>query len=302
MVKRTGGLAAGGAPLGRLIEQLGPLNNRWRAGDPPAKVLTLWDMGELLLRAVPDPSDTVLWSIQEKSYITRMILRYALIVRRGWPDRSHLEGLVRGLRNYTVFREALPFLKGDREGIDAETYGTVVTLLDSTDPTAAIRSLKQLKASRIGRRHRKGASVTAVRDHAGKFAGALAELESKAASGTAVAGSVPIPSLVAVSRLALAVATGESITEAPAEVLQARAHLPDLVDALLGAVGGGRASQSAFRKVLGVERLMAAADLLHALGQEATLLDWRRRRGQSVTVGRVQNRPEGSGHGKESAR
>src|SRR2546423_15688658 len=128
-VSRTPAPNFNNVDFGALIEQLGPLNNRWRRSPPSEKVLTLWAMGEVLLMAHPNPSDSLLWEIQKRSYIPRVVLRYALIVRRSWPNRQDLEALVTDLRSYTVFREALPFLKGKREGIDDATYLRVLGLL-----------------------------------------------------------------------------------------------------------------------------------------------------------------------------
>ena len=144
-----------GVSLGSLIEQLGPLNNRWREGKPAEKVLTLWDMGEVILRGIPDAADPLLWEIQQRSYMTRNVLRYALIVRRAWRHRGALEKLVSNLHNFTVFREALPFLKGDREGIDEATYWKVVSLLGVPNTSEALRYIKGLKAQKIGRQHRR---------------------------------------------------------------------------------------------------------------------------------------------------
>src|SRR5262249_54810360 len=118
---------------------LGPLNNRWSAGEPSEKVLTLWKMGDTLLKSVPEPSDSLLWEIQKRSYITRNLLRYALIIRRSWEYQNNLQRLGQGVRHYAVFREALPFLKSKREGIDEVTYNKVVKLLHDTDTRKAIQ-------------------------------------------------------------------------------------------------------------------------------------------------------------------
>ncbi|MCI0525272.1 MAG: hypothetical protein L0Y75_08435, partial [Acidobacteria bacterium] len=99
MKKQSDKASAQSVNLGGLIEQLGPLNNHWRDCSQADKVLTLWDMGEVLLRSSPNPSDALLWEIQGRSYLTRNLLRYALIVRRSWEDCNRLEELTRGLRN-----------------------------------------------------------------------------------------------------------------------------------------------------------------------------------------------------------
>ena len=280
MKQRSDKATAQSINLGRLIEQLGPLNNRWRDGSQAEKVLTLWDMGEALLTAVADPSDTLLGEIQNRSYLTRNLLRYALIVRRGWEDRRRLEQLTRGLRSFTVFREALPFLKGDREGLAADAYARVVSQLSNPNTRASLQYLKQLKAQQIGRRHKKGAGVTAIQEQAIRFERALTALENEitqASSATAPPSSAE--ALIALSRIALAIATGDEIKGLLTTITQTPDHLSPLAEPVLIAARSGRAGITAFRKAVRAERLMLAADLLNSMRSEETLAEWRRRRG-----------------------
>ncbi|PYP82353.1 MAG: hypothetical protein DMF61_26590 [Blastocatellia bacterium AA13] len=281
MTKKSDDSTAKPLDIGQLIEQLGPLNNRWRDSEPSEKVLALWDMGEIILAVVPNPSDPLLWDIQKRSYLTRSLLRYALIVRRGWKRRRDLAELVRGLRSYTAFREALPFLKGDREGIDDETYGKVASFLGDANPTTSVQYLKRLKARKIGRTHKKGSSVAAIRDQATSFGTALTELETEAARGNVLPGLATSASLVALSQIAMAVATEESVTDLPSATANMD-RLIALAEPLLSAARGGRASVAAFRKVVRAERLMQAADLLNSLRGESSLDEWRRRRRADV--------------------
>lgn len=264
--------------IGALIERLGPLNNLWRESAPPEKVLTLWRMGDVLTKEVAKPSDALLWQIQDRSYITRNLLRYALIIHRAWPQQSELEMLTGRLKNYTVFREALPFLKGRREGIDDVTYKEVVVLLSSENTQEALRYLKQLKARQIGRQHRKGAGVTSVRAAATSFVQALGQLE-QAARNELRAGSVASEeTLIALSRQAMSFATGEPVEKQSGEI-SVVGPLHAVAKALNEATRGGRASSASFRRAVGAERLMQAADLLNSLRDEPSLNEWRRRYG-----------------------
>lgn len=263
--------------LGALIEQLGPLNNRWRTSPPREKVLTLWAMGDVLLMALPKPSDSVLWEIQRRSYITRVVLRYALIVRRSWPIRTDLEELVTGLRSYTVFREALPFLKGKREGIESSTHARILILLRDVNTQRAVQQIKSLKSRIIGRQHKKGASVKAVRDPALKFSRALSTLELEVVTGSRTHLNETRQTLSILSSLAVAIATGESADSfQPLPI--GDAVLSELAEALVSANRGGPAAAAAFRRIIGPDRLMDAADLLNSSRSEQDLNQWRRRR------------------------
>lgn len=284
MKKQSDKASAQSVNLGGLIEQLGPLNNHWRDCSQADKVLTLWDMGEVLLRSSPNPSDALLWEIQGRSYLTRNLLRYALIVRRSWEDCNRLEELTRGLRNFTVFREALPFLKGDREGIDDDTYTQVVSHLSNPDTRAAIQYLKKLKAQKIGRQHTKGAGVTAIQDQSVRFERALATLENEAVQDQPAKAPTSADALIALSQITMAIATGDEIKELPAAIANAPGHLSSLAEPLITAARGGRASVAAFRKAVGAERLMLAADLLNSMRSADTLAEWRRRRGAKPSL------------------
>ena len=280
MAKQTGPIKNETVDLGNLIEHLGPLNNQWRDGNQAEKALALWEMGEVLLSTVSDPTDKLLWELQGRSYLTRITLRYALIVRRGWKPRSELEKLIHGLRSFSVFREALPFLKGDREGIDETTYRQVVSFLSSPDTRAAIAYLKKLKSKKIGRRHQRGVSAAGIQEHAREFQQALSQLEA-----TAFADEVaePADSLIRLSQIAVAIATEEPITGWPLDSSALPERLSSVAEPLRLAVQGGRSALSAFRKAVGAERLMQAADLLNSLRSAETLAEWRRRRGVKLS-------------------
>lgn len=262
--------------LGSLIERLGPLNNQWRTSPPSEKVLLLWAMGDVLLMALPKPTDAHLWEIQRRSYITRVILRYALIVRRSWPNRADLAELVADLRNYTVFREALPFLKGNCEGIDNATYAKVLGLLRSANTRSAVQQIKALKSQTIGRQHKKGASVDAVRAPALKFSQTLSRVEEEIISGSRKGFSDKSTTLSVLSGLAVAVATGERADSFRLPALH-DAALSELAEPMIAAVRSGPASIAAFRKVVGASRLMDAADLLNSSRTERDLDQWKKR-------------------------
>jgi len=239
-------------------------------------------MGDVLLMAHPKPSDSLLWEIQRRSYITRVVLRYALIVRRSWPIRGDLEELVTGLRSYTVFREALPFLKGKREGIDAPTHARVLTLLRSANTQNAVQQIKDLKSRAIGRRHKKGASVAAVRDSALKLTQALDQLEHEVVSGERTDFSETPETLSLLSSLAVAIATGEGVDNLQ-QLKLTGVVLRELAGPLVAVIRSGPAAVSAFRRAAGSRRLMEAADLLNSGRSEQDLNQWKRR--HSLTDG-----------------
>lgn len=270
--------------LGELIARLSPVNNRWREGDPDAKVLAIWDMGDELLKTVDDPKDNLLWEIQDRSYMTRNMLRYALIVRRGWGSRSELKRLVKGLRSYTLFREALPFLKGDRQGVDTSTYDRVASLLAARDSRAAIEELRSLKRRVIGRKHRKGTAMEEAKDDAARFLAAYAAVVQAARDGTQLREPLGDEALVLLSQGSMAAALGNADERLVPPLSRWEDVSPDLIQPLCAALAGGRSTVSAFKKVVGPERLIAAADLFNSLRSAEGVEAWRARRGQSMAV------------------
>ena len=280
------------AALGGIIETLGPLNNRWREAPAREKVLTLWDMGDALISVFPKVTDDILWEIQRRSYLTRMLLRYALIVRRGWPERHVLEGLVRELVHYGVFREALPFLKGDRQGIDAVTYQRVVSALGDPSARQATHFIKGLKTAHIGRTRSTGVSAAAAQPHAAAFASALDTLWSRALDGrpgTAVPECAR--DVVELSQAAVALATGDDRVEAPKSPSRYPDHVQPVAEPLISALTNGREIAAAFRKQAGAGRIMQSADLLNALRSDPALREWR-----------LRNRPaQGSVHSRNAS-
>jgi hypothetical protein len=185
-----------------------------------------------------------------------------------------LEKLTYGLRSYTVFREALPFLKGDREGVDEATYRQVVSLLNSPDTRAAMAYLKKLTAVKIRRRHHRGISAAGIQEHASNFLQALSYLEAAASAND---GAEPVDALVPLSQIAVAIATEEPITGWPLTSAATPERLSSIVEPMRQAVQSGRSPLSAFRNALGAERLMQAADLLNSLRSTELLAEWQTR-------------------------
>lgn len=74
----------------------------------------------------------------------------------------------------------------------------------------------------------------------------------------------------------MTIATGETIRDLPSFTTNDD-WINELLKPLTAAVGGGRTSMSAFRKIVGPDRLMQAADLLNSMRDEQALTEWLRR-------------------------
>lgn len=273
---------AGDARLGRLIDRLGPINNSCRAADGITKVELLWDLGDAVLAAYPDADDGVLWAVSSRSYITRDLLRYALIVRRGWTDRASLRATFPTLEHYTLFREALPFLKGDRCGIGDNDYRDIVGRLNGGGQPAVVKEyLLALKAGKVGRKHHKGQAKSRMTPAAEPVrAGVQAALAAATAGGGAVAEVRRLVGDGWLLRLAQwCLAAADDTPFAPADDGGGLAAPYGPLAAALARVGNAsREDRAGFRKAVGVTTLMDGADLFHALRTDAGLEQWRARR------------------------
>src|SRR5262249_49388663 len=136
--------------------------------------------------------------------------------------------------------------------------------------------LKKLKAEKIGRRHHRGISASGIQESASNFLQALSHLEA-AASADDIAE--PADALVPLSQIAVAIATEEPINGWPLASTALPERLSSVAEPLRQAVQSGRSALSAFRKAVGAERLMQAADLLNSLRSAESLAEWQRRTG-----------------------
>ena len=277
------GTSDGSMHLGELITRLGPLNNAWRSGGTRERILALWDIGDVLLRHAPDASDNLLWELQDRSYMTRTVLRYSLIVRKGWAQRSELEPIAGEAGSYSLFREALPFLKGDRAGIDEHTYALVRDLLKSGSSTRAADKLKALKSKHIGRTHRKGTGAGAAPPSADEFAAAFRALRDEVAQGSP-GPDASSADLLLLSQASMALAIGQVTAELQQRLTHVSGDIAPYGGPLREATMATRAVAAAFKNRVGAPLLMEAADLFNSLRSPDSLAAWRNRHTRSLDV------------------
>jgi len=274
--------------LGPLIDRLGPINNACRSADGIDKVELLWDLGDAVLSFDPEASDEVLWLISDRSYITRDLLRYGLIIRRAWPDRSDLRRTFPELKSYSLFRAALPFLKGNRCGItDADYQGILVRLRRrATQETKLF--LQGLKRKNIGRAHKKGKAVAKMGETAAAVRKAIGELLDLAgADVTRIADArraIGADGLLVLSQWCMAVAEDSSIPETRCDHFSWPEPFVALGRNLRFVNATSRDERAGFRKAVGPVTLMEAADLLNALRSDERLQHWNQRRRLHLNV------------------
>jgi hypothetical protein len=286
MAKSKSNIDQTNVPLGELVDRLGPINNRYRKADGIEKVEALWDLGEALIGIAPSANDQLLKRIHEHSYITRDILRYGLIVRRGWDSRDDLRKQFPTLSRYSLFRAALPFLKGDRYGVNQELHAQLIKELNSGDTKKAKAFLTHLKEEKIGRTHKKGQAAGRMSGATATLQRAMRELfslvENKPDDLITLAQKVDDQNIVRLSQACVAIAQGgqtpnvDLLSDGPEPI-------NSIGSALKIVMSSSRDDQNGFRKAVGALVLMQLGDLLNAIRSEGRFQQWRERRRLSLS-------------------
>lgn len=136
--------------IGRLIEEITPLNNKYREGIN-ANLLgkeilkIMWDVGEILFVNGIKNVHPVAWAIYGKekgirrSYITRDFLSYCFRVRKYFRARDEIDDKFPKLQKYSLFREAFPLLDNSKYSLNKREREELVNLLNSEQPVHSIK-------------------------------------------------------------------------------------------------------------------------------------------------------------------
>lgn len=140
-----------------LIDKLAPYNNEFRAEeDPIRKIEAMWEIGSLideylkksriklhtLLFEIYNPHSTI-----KMSYITRDIGSYSFRVFKFFKNKEEIGKQLKGLRQYNLFREAIPLLFNSQYDLRNKEKSKVLRLITSKEDqksiTEKLRVMKQ---------------------------------------------------------------------------------------------------------------------------------------------------------------
>lgn len=170
--------------LERLIEDLAPLNNKYRMAvrnhEPVHKAIGyLWDIGEVLLRNGVDKVHPIAQQIQERSYITANLLSYAYRVSRNFKDRRSIRRNFGKVPNFSLFREAFPLLENPRYRLNQKEKREIVRLLNSGAVGKEITArLVELKREKLPVRNARSEGGLEIRPFAEMFKERLRVIEA----------------------------------------------------------------------------------------------------------------------------
>lgn len=272
---------------GSLIQQLGPVNNRFREAEGVEKIVALWLMGDIIFKGTGSGSlDKVFWEINKRSFITRDVLRYASIVRNEWGTEADITEKFASVKKFSLFREALPFLKGDRQGIDEETFTKVMQVISTDNLSDAKEYLSKLKEQYIGRTSKKGVSKTKVASDSQIINNFVKDLIIRVLENESLTGilrnELGDELLQKVSQTFYGLATERSVPQINVPSDSKEWH--NFVEALVNISNGNREEKSAYRKLTGALNLMEWADFFNALRLESDYNEWKQRSKIAIKV------------------
>jgi len=154
-----------------LIESITPLYNSYKDNKdkllPVESLEIMWDIGGLLDKFIkthnvkPHSLYREIYgkgegskNITQKSYITREFQGRCFRIRHMFPNKEQIRKELGRLRNFTAFREAMPFLDNPKYALKGEERGALIKLLNSNlKPSALLARIRALQAQKINRKN-----------------------------------------------------------------------------------------------------------------------------------------------------
>jgi len=150
--------------LNELIDNITEANNLYRdtTYSPIDRILSLWDLGDLLFKNSVDKPHAYGWKIQEQTVgvIKRMTIARAYRIRSIWPIKEEIETSFKGIQGISILIESLPLLDKSGPIYDSLTDKNKNDLIDKMNKLSAnefknyIYNFKaRLKKGRIGEKN-----------------------------------------------------------------------------------------------------------------------------------------------------
>ena len=153
----------------KLIRDISPLYNSYKQTSRDISgtdsLFIMWDIGEVLKKAI-DKSNIPPHNlyrkiygksegstdIQQKSYITREFLGRAYRIRNIFTDKKEISQQLPSLKNFILFREAMPFFDNPKYKFTGKERQSLLKLLNGKEESASIlKKVKLLQKEKIGK-------------------------------------------------------------------------------------------------------------------------------------------------------
>jgi len=157
--------------INALIQQITPLYNEYRSNKSNLSgteaLEIMWEIGDLLKGYIEQNNiapHNLFWSIygnaegkkniEKKSYITREFQNRCHRIRRIFGKKEQIRKDFSHLKNFTAFREAMPFLDEGKYKLKGKERDQLLVLLNSNQqPQKILGKIKVLQKNKIGRKN-----------------------------------------------------------------------------------------------------------------------------------------------------
>jgi len=262
--------------LGKLIEEIGPLNNQIRTANGYKKLALLWDVGDILFQHKIEQVHPVGWAIQGKSYITRTLLIYSYRIRRKWTTKAELRRTFGRLTSFTAFREALPLIENKKFALPIPMVHQLIRALNTEAPIPLKKKILAMKAKVINIHNDRSRRLTEVRSEANAFNNTYKKLteiiatqdEHKAARIKTEIGSAD---LIKISQVCMSLSNDSYIGPKEVSLKGNPSLVIDFVQALLPLSLKDKETKARFRRLVDANKITLLADIFNSFALNLSL-------------------------------
>ncbi|MFA4889303.1 MAG: hypothetical protein WC628_07005 [Candidatus Omnitrophota bacterium] len=154
-----------------LIDAITPLYNFYKENKHKISAVealeVMWDIGEQLRKYIrnykikPHTLYRQIYGMAEgkenivqKSYITREFQNRCFRIRKLFPDKAQVRKEYSRLRNFTAFREAMPFLDNPKYALKGEEKEDLLRMLNSNlKPNILLKRIRELQVQKINKKN-----------------------------------------------------------------------------------------------------------------------------------------------------
>ena len=277
--------------IGKLIERIGPINNKIRDTDGYERIALMWDVGDILFAEGITKIHPVAWAIQKKSYITRALVTYCYRIRRKWPTKTELEKLFHGVRSYAAFREAMPLIENERFILDDQEVKKIIRWLNEENPRNVKSKLVAMKKKYINIRNDRRQRIDETRAEAFAFSAFYKYLTNIVKNEDThelenIMSKIGDDELLKLSQMCIAI-TNDGY-KGPASITTEK--MPDIfrefVDKLLPISLAKKEVKARFKRLVPGQNVMEIADILNSLRLGQSLSNLKKRLNLNIGSGK----------------
>ena len=281
-----------------LIEQITPLNNRYRdlikgSQRGTEVLLVMWEVGSILeafTKKNKIKPHNLYWRIYGKaegiktSYITRDFLSYCLRIKKYFKNSEDITNDFPRLQKYSLFREAFPLLENPKFKLSPDDENRIVNDLNSNvTPQKIKKMIVGIKAERIGVKNTRNQKLNEMKPITDDFLSVYNETyllikDNKQSEIDTLTSSLNKDYLLKLSQ-AVSALTQENLFIPD---FASRNDLPEnwvkFISSLKRLLSGSVELRNRFRRLFSPRKLFDLADMLNAFTTEQGVVNYRKRK------------------------